>query len=246
MAKIDQLIINSPYEEPKDHWKYNIDKQSFDRVIGCRPAGYQEECPRINTDEEKEISENPRQSVDKEKSSKKEQAAILRDTVDTVGQIGRRGEQIRNVISVGMLTEGWDARTVTHILGLRAFSSQLLCEQVVGRGLRRRSYDLNEKTGLFDPEYVNIFGIPFTFLPHEGDGSADAPQTAHKTQVSALSDRTEYAITWPNIIRIDRELNPCLHVDFSQIEPLTLDMANTRISAELAPFWKGSRLLIPA
>ena len=67
-----------------------------------------------------------------------------------------------------MLSEGWDAKTVTHIMGLRAFSSQLLCEQVVGRGLRRTSYDVNPKTGLFEPEYVNIFGVPFTFLPHEG------------------------------------------------------------------------------
>jgi type III restriction enzyme len=82
------------------------------------------------------------------KLSKKEQAALLRETVDTVGQIGKLGEQTRHVISVGMLTEGWDAKTVTHILGLRAFSSQLLCEQVVGRGLRRSSYDV-EENGIF-------------------------------------------------------------------------------------------------
>lgn len=97
------------------------------------------------------------------KISKADAAAILRETVDTVGQKGKRGEQIRNVISVGMLSEGWDAKTVTHILGLRAFSSQLLCEQVVGRGLRRTSYDLSEGSDMFTPEYVNIFGIPFTF-----------------------------------------------------------------------------------
>lgn len=75
-----------------------------------------------------------------------------------------------------MLSEGWDAKTVTHIMGLRAFSSQLLCEQVVGRGLRRTSYQLNPNTGLFDAEYVNIFGIPFTFLPHEErDGPPPPP-----------------------------------------------------------------------
>ena len=98
--------------------------------------------------------------------SKKEAAQQLRDIVDTVGQKGQPGEQVRNVISVGMLSEGWDAKTVTHILGLRAFSSQLLCEQVVGRGLRRTSYDLEEDAELFTPEYVNIFGIAFSFLPH--------------------------------------------------------------------------------
>src|SRR5213596_3517863 len=99
---------------------------------------------------------------------KKQQAEYLRKQVDTVGRIGEPGEQIQNVISVGMLSEGWDAKTVTHIMGLRAFSSQLLCEQVVGRGLRRTSYDLKPDSEFFEAEYVNIFGVPFTFLPHEG------------------------------------------------------------------------------
>ena len=103
----------------------------------------------------------------------------MRQQVDTVGQVGKPGEQIQNVISVGMLSEGWDAKTVTHIMGLRAFTSQLLCEQVVGRGLRRTAYELNPETGLFDPEYVNIFGVPFTFLPHESkEGAIPAPPKA--------------------------------------------------------------------
>ena len=106
----------------------------------------------------------------KKKLSKKEQAELLRRQVDTVGRPGESGEQIHNVISVGMLSEGWDAKTVTHIMGLRAFTSQLLCEQVVGRGLRRTSYEIDSNTGLFQAEYVNIFGVPFTFLPHEGGG----------------------------------------------------------------------------
>jgi type III restriction enzyme len=171
--------------------------------------------------------------------TKKEQAAILRDTVDTVGQKGKRGEQIRNVISVGMLTEGWDAKTVTHILGLRAFSSQLLCEQVVGRGLRRKSYDVNPETGLFTPEYVNIFGIPFSFLPHEGGDDEGDPPPKPKNQVEALMDKAEYEIFWPNISRIDRELDLHLHIDMAQVPPLTLDAAATRISADLAPVLNG-------
>ncbi|NIT61097.1 MAG: hypothetical protein GWN00_34310, partial [Aliifodinibius sp.] len=92
---------------------------------------------------------------------------LLRQMVDTIGQVDQPGEQIQKVIAVGMLSEGWDAKTVTHIMGLRAFTSQLLCEQVVGRGLRRTSYEVNQETGRFEPEYVNIFGVPFTFLPHE-------------------------------------------------------------------------------
>jgi type III restriction enzyme len=89
-------------------------------------------------------------------------AALLREVMNTVGRKGKLGEQIRCVVSVGMLTEGWDANTVTHILGVRAFGTQLLCEQVVGRGLRRQSYELNEE-GLFNVEYADIFGIPFDF-----------------------------------------------------------------------------------
>ena len=78
--------------------------------------------------------------------------------MNTVGKVGRLGESIRCVVSVAMLTEGWDANTVTHVLGVRAFSTQLLCEQVIGRALRRQSYDLNEE-GLFNVEYADVLGI---------------------------------------------------------------------------------------
>ncbi len=171
--------------------------------------------------------------------SKKDAAAILRDTVDTVGQRGKRGERIRNVISVGMLSEGWDAKTVTHILGLRAFSSQLLCEQVVGRGLRRTSYDREPGSDMFTPEYVNIFGIPFTFLPHESDENGKAPVSKPKTQIESLKERGEYEISWPNIIRIDRIFNPRLSVDFNCIPPLILNAEDTRLRADLAPILDG-------
>ena len=87
---------------------------------------------------------------------------LLREVMNTVGKKDRLGEQVRCVVSVSMLTEGWDTNTVTHILGVRAFGTQLLCEQVVGRGLRRQSYDLNEE-GLFNVEYADILGIPFDF-----------------------------------------------------------------------------------
>ena len=173
------------------------------------------------------------------KISKADAAAILRETVDTVGQKGKRGEQIRNVISVGMLSEGWDAKTVTHILGLRAFSSQLLCEQVVGRGLRRTSYDLAEGSDMFTPEYVNIFGIPFTFLPHESDEQGTPPTTPPKTQVEALEERSEYEIRWPNIIRLDRVFKPQLTVDLDKIDTLELNAADTRLRADLAPIIDG-------
>lgn len=170
---------------------------------------------------------------------KADAAAILRETVDTVGQRGKRGEQIRNVISVGMLSEGWDAKTVTHILGLRAFSSQLLCEQVVGRGLRRTSYDLAEGSEMFTPEYVNIFGIPFRFLPHESDEQGTAPTTPPKTQVEVLKERVAYQISWPNILRIDRVFKPKLRVDLRAIDTLELNAGDSRLSAELSPILDG-------
>ncbi len=87
---------------------------------------------------------------------------LLREVMNTVGKKGRLGGSIRCVVSVSMLTEGWDASTVTHVLGVRAFGTQLLCEQVIGRALRRQSYDLNDE-GLFNVEYADVLGIPFDF-----------------------------------------------------------------------------------
>ena len=87
---------------------------------------------------------------------------LLREVMNTVGKEGRLGESIRCVVSVAMLTEGWDANTVTHVLGVRAFGTQLLCEQVIGRALRRQSYETNEE-GLFNVEYADVLGIPFDF-----------------------------------------------------------------------------------
>ncbi|MFU8770698.1 MAG: DEAD/DEAH box helicase family protein, partial [Desulfotignum sp.] len=89
-------------------------------------------------------------------------ATLLREVMNTIGKPGTLGESIRCVVSVSMLTEGWDANTVTHVLGVRAFGTQLLCEQVIGRALRRQSYDLNDK-GLFEAEYADVLGIPFDF-----------------------------------------------------------------------------------
>ena len=173
--------------------------------------------------------------------TKQEQAELLRQLVDTVGQPGKPGAQIQNVISVGMLSEGWDAKTVTHIMGLRAFSSQLLCEQVVGRGLRRTSYDVNPETGLFEPEYVNIFGVPFTFLPHEEEESDNPPPPPKpKTLVEALPEReSRYGIFWPNVVRIEHIYRPQLTLDVERVPVLTLNATDTPTHAELAAILEG-------
>ena len=175
----------------------------------------------------------------KRKLTKTEQAELLRRTVDTVGRAGQPGEKIQSVISVGMLSEGWDAKTVTHIMGLRAFSSQLLCEQVVGRGLRRTSYEVNPDTGLFEAEYVNIFGVPFTFLPHEGGEDGPPPPPTPKTAVEPDPAKAEFEIRWPNVVRIDRVFQPVLTLDWSKALPLELDAAQTTQVAELAPILEG-------
>jgi len=173
------------------------------------------------------------------KLTKAEQAELLRQTVDTVGKVGQPGEKIQNVISVGMLSEGWDAKTVTHIMGLRAFTSQLLCEQVVGRGLRRTSYELNPETGLLDPEYVNIFGVPFTFLPHEGSEDGPPPPPTPKTAVEPDPAKAEFEIRWPNVVRIERVFQQTLILNWSKVRPLELDAVQTARVAELAPVLEG-------
>jgi type III restriction enzyme len=171
----------------------------------------------------------------KRKIPKKEQGEFLRQIVDTVGQVGKPGEQIQQVISVGMLSEGWDAKTVTHIMGLRAFSSQLLCEQVVGRGLRRTAYEINPETGLLEPEYVNIFGVPFTFLPHESGEDIPPPPPTPKTEIKPVSEKKQYEIKWPNIIRIERIYSSVLKLAINQLEPLELNAEEMSSLTALAP-----------
>ena len=189
----------------------------------------------ITVEETEDENDEPKEK----KLTKKQQGELLRRTVDTVGKIGEPGEQIQNVISVGMLSEGWDAKTVTHIMGLRAFSSQLLCEQVVGRGLRRTSYDVNQD-GLFEPEYVNIFGIPFTFLPHEGgEDGPPPPPPPPKTRIEPVKEKAEHEISFPNILRIEHIYKPQLTLNLASVKPLDIDPYESITEAELAAIISG-------
>lgn len=123
---------------------------------------------------------------------------ILREVMNTVGKAGKLGEHIKCVVSVSMLTEGWDANTVTHILGVRAFSTQLLCEQVVGRGLRRMSYAVNDREH-FDAEYAEVYGVPFSFIPCSGVTKDPKPGPI-PTRVRALKERSVCEISFPRIV----------------------------------------------
>lgn len=130
--------------------------------------------------------------------SKKDLAEDLRKVVASVGKRGEPGEHVRCVVSVQMLTEGWDANNVTHILGLRAFRSQLLCEQVVGRGLRRMDYTPDPATGQLTEEYVDVYGIPFTVIPFKGrPANKPEPDDRPKNHVHALPERAAMEMRFP-------------------------------------------------
>jgi len=136
---------------------------------------------------------------------------LLREVMNTVGKSGRLGESIRCVVSVSMLTEGWDANTVTHILGVRAFGTQLLCEQVVGRALRRQSYELNDDN-LFEVEYADILGVPFDFTAKPVIAKPQPPrETVH--------------------VRAMRPERDALEIRFPRVEGYRVELPEERLSA---------------
>ena len=140
---------------------------------------------------------------------------LLREVMNTVGKSGRLGASIRCVVSVAMLTEGWDANTVTHVLGVRAFGTQLLCEQVIGRALRRQSYDLNAD-GLFEVEYADVLGIPFDFTAKPVVAPPQRPRDT--VQVRA--------------VRPERD---ALEITFPRVEGYRVELPNERLTAVFTP-----------
>ena len=171
-------------------------------------------------------------------ATRTEAAEELRQIVSTVGRPGEPGGLVRCVVSVNMLSEGWDANNVTHILGLRAFHSQLLCEQVVGRGLRRMDYAPDPETGLLTPEYVDIFGVPFSLIPFKGRQPQDGPPPGElpKHEVLALPERRALEIRFPvvegYVVRLTRNRVRC---DVHDVEPTRLDPSHTPTAAFIRP-----------
>jgi type III restriction enzyme len=160
--------------------------------------------------------------------NKQKAAEELRRVVATVGKPGEPGEHVRCVVSVAMLTEGWDANNVTHILGVRAFGSQLLCEQVVGRGLRRMNYHPEpdeEGRLLLPPEYVDVYGIPFSVIPYKGRAQNQlAPEDKPKNRVWALPDREELEIRFPIVEGyVFKTTKGLLKCEVDKIETLSID-----------------------
>jgi type III restriction enzyme len=166
----------------------------------------------------------------------------MRHTLDTVGKLkwptdsqGRPiypegfeplhppGRDIRCIVSVGMLTEGWDANTVTHIIGIRPFMSQLLCEQVVGRGLRRASYELDESTGRFREEVAQVLGVPFEVVPFKATRGALRPPPVKRFHVHSLPERAHLEIRFPRVEGYTQAIRHRIKVDWDRVPPIRLD-----------------------
>jgi type III restriction enzyme len=171
---------------------------------------------------------------DVQSAQKISEEQLLREVMNTVGKPGRLGEGVRCVVSVSMLTEGWDVNTVTHVLGVRAFGTQLLCEQVIGRALRRQSYTL-QTDGRFAAEYADIFGIPFDFTAQAVPSKPKPPvDTVHVRAISP--DRDDLEIRFPRVEGYRTELpQDVLKADFTensrlQIDPGLVGAAETKSS----------------
>ncbi|RJP32398.1 MAG: restriction endonuclease subunit R [Candidatus Omnitrophota bacterium] len=172
---------------------------------------------------------------------------LLREVMNTVGKPGRLGEQIKCVVSVSMLTEGWDANTVTHILGVRAFGTQLLCEQVVGRGLRRISYSLENRVfnvngksvelESFPTEYAEVYGVPFSFIPCAGS-TTTVTGGAKPSRVRALEERSDCEIRYPRLMGYRYDVKrERLTATFDQESTFTL-------STEDVPSWTENKPIV--
>lgn len=169
-----------------------IDSQALDQPSDQFPKAFREAA-------ESELEQYRREYAMRRPGDEPDDAEILREVMNTVGKPGRLGAPVRLVVSVSMLTEGWDANTVTHVLGVRAFSTQLICEQVVGRALRRVSYEVDEEMK-FSPEYADIYGVPWKLIPTAGKRSS-GPDPNPAVRVHPVPEReAETEITFPRVM----------------------------------------------
>jgi len=246
-ARIERYFVagDTHWPELRDpNRTLRVDSKVLDKAeVGEKAAGDKDyearlqgivEAARIPQDRKATLKDMPKED-------------LLRELVDNVGKRGKAGQDLQNVISVAMLSEGWDAKNVTHIMGLRAFTSQLLCEQVIGRGLRRVGYDTEPVVGpdgierqLFKAEYVNVFGVPLSVFQDVSGESDPPPPPKPSTQIESLVERNSLEIRWPNVSRVDAIVRPGLALDWNRIEPLQLDPARTPIVAEMAPALGGA------
>ena len=160
------------------------------------------------------------------------------------------GRDVRCIISVAMLSEGWDATTVTHVVGLRPFGSQLLCEQVVGRALRRTSYAVDVATGFFREETAKVFGVPFELIPFKVEGGGKAPPSPPANQIYAVPAKAAFELSFPVVegytdpgvtrLAVDWSKVPTLVLDPMEVPDITLMMGLTTNDGALAAYGPGA------
>src|SRR5581483_1690548 len=227
LALLSNVVDGKPLARPRT---ILIDSRELESGEGMKDDFKKAAAAEITAYKQEYRKRNPGADLEKIEDSE-----LLREVMNTVGKPGRLGEQVRCVVSVSMLTEGWDANTVTHILGVRAFGTQLLCEQVVGRGLRRRSY-VADADGMFDPEYAEVYGVPFSFIPAAGSSTDPRPGKI-PTRVRALPDRAPRCeITFPRVVGYRYELSGTrLSARFDESSHLVLSTRDMPTRTDVAP-----------
>ena len=243
IVKIAYTHLSHSWSKKYDNWKKNCKNlKEFRPPVMISIVNRKETADRV----EHSFKSNDIPVPDAFKGTEKmlkvysniEEGSAVLDRLARVGKIKSSGQDIHHIISVAMLSEGWNCQTVTHIMGLRAFSSQLLCEQTVGRGLRRMSYELNEE-GMFEAEYVNVLGVPFAYLPQEGSDTGKIEEIPRNC-IFPEPEKSQFKLTWPNVERIDYQLRPKLRIDFKSLAPFTVDVSNIPKIQELAPVIDGN------
>ncbi|MBN2389202.1 MAG: DEAD/DEAH box helicase family protein [Anaerolineae bacterium] len=236
----DQVIVQAGQlplfrnDDGEGHWLHRPNTILVDSRQLESGQGMSNDFKRIAAREIEEFKAEYRQRFPGRDTEALTDEDLLREVMNTVGKAGKLGEHIHCVVSVSMLTEGWDAQTVTHILGVRAFGTQLLCEQVVGRALRRMSYAVNAE-GRFDTEYAEVYGVPFSFIPTSGSDTTIRPGP-QPTRVRALEDRAACEITFPRLLGYRYELpGEQLTATFSADSHLALSTADLPTRTENAP-----------
>ncbi|MFA4864382.1 MAG: DEAD/DEAH box helicase family protein [Bacteroidales bacterium] len=218
-------------------------KKGETKLVKIKSYGKGEPFPEIFSNTENalnsfRIDNKVMQETDSDEGQSKDEAKKkTRQIADTIGQHGKPGEQVKCIVSVQMLSEGWDANNVTHIFGLRAFGSQLLIEQVVGRGLRRMNYTIDKESNMFPPEYVDVYGIPFSIIPFKGRPTGKPePDDKPVYHVRALTERENLKIEFPNVEGYVFDLKKnMISVDFQKLEKFDLEPLKDPIQTFIQP-----------
>lgn len=155
------------------------------------------------------------------------------------------GRDIRCIVSVAMLSEGWDATTVTHVIGLRPFGSQLLCEQVMGRALRRTHYSEDDRTRLLIGEEAEILGVPFQLVPFKVGTSRGTITEREVYEIFAVPEKAAFEISVPVVEGYDDPGYVGVKIDWERVPNLDLDPMEVPDSVLVRPMVNPDESLLP-